>query len=305
MKNIEAVDLNLMTAFEAMLLEQSVSRAADRVGLAQPSMSNALARLRGLFDDPLFVRSGGRMVPTERAQALKPYVVGALDTLRQALNDGGRFDPATTSRGFRLAISDYGEQLLIPALLRLLREAAPGVQLHCLPFDRGRLAEQFEQGEIDAALGVSGKPAARLAGEPQFHESFVCVARQDHPLLAQAPGMDLDRFLACDHVLVSRTGPGPGALDLALSGLGHRRRVALTVANFASLAAVVSQSDLIGAMAERLARKLAPGLGLAVCPVPVDLTGFTVSLVWNETTAADAGQMWFRDQVRAVCRESA
>ena len=308
MKNIAAVDLNLMTAFEALLIEQHVSRAAARIGLAQPSMSNALSRLRALFDDPLFVRTGGTMKPTEKAAALAPLIKAALDNLRLAVNEAGQFDPATSTQSFSLATTDYGEMLILPELMRRIRIEAPGVEIHSLPYDRVTFEDQLERGQIDAGLTVIQRVSRQTQVEPMFEERFVCIAQRDHPALSGKGSagafvaLNLETFLALDHALVSRGGRSRGAVDTALAALGHERRIALTVANFMTLMFQIAQSDLIAAVAERLARHMAPLAGFDIYALPLTVRNFTMSLAWHRSTEADEGQQWLRALLRDVCR---
>lgn len=307
MKNIAAVDLNLMTAFEAMMLERHVSRAAARIGLAQPSMSNALARLRALFDDPLFVRIGGVMKPSEKAELLAPLIKTALDNLRIAVNEGGAFDPATSTRSFSLATTDYGEMLVLPELMRRIREQAPGISLYSLPFDRPSFEAQLEQGKLDMGLTVIQPASPKTRSDRLFEERFVCIARPGHPALAGKDRMgdrvalDLETFLSLDHALVSRGGAPKGAVDSALAAINRERRIALTVANFTTLMFEVAQSDFIAAVAERLAVRMAPLAGFTIHAMPLKVNNFTMSLAWHQSTDADQGQLWLRSLVRDVC----
>jgi DNA-binding transcriptional LysR family regulator len=307
LKNISGVDLNLMTAFEAMMIDGNVTRAAERVGLAQPSMSNALARLRSLFDDPLFIRSPLGMRPTEKAIAIAPLISAALDNLRIAVNEGGMFDPARSTQTFRLATTDYGEMLIVPTLLRRLRETSSGIRLLSLPYDRAVLEEQLERGQIDAGLSVLGRVSDRVRTEAQFDERFVCIARTGHPEISSAGNvdpniaLDLETFIRLDHALVSRGGPPSGAVDHALATIGRERQVVATVANFTALMHLVAQSDLVASVGQRIAVQMSERLGLSVHALPLEVGSFNMSMAWHQMTDADAGQRWFRDQLRTVC----
>jgi DNA-binding transcriptional LysR family regulator len=309
MKNIAGIDLNLMTAFEAMMIEGHVTRAAERVGLAQPSMSNALARLRALFDDPLFVRSPLGMRPTEKAKAIAPLISAALDNLRVAINEGGTFDPAKSDQTFRLATTDYAEMLIVPDLLKRMRAQSPGVRLLSLPYDRAVLEEQLERGQTDAGLSVLGRVSDRVKTEKQFDERFVCIARTGHPAISAAGtvdpfvALDLETFIRLDHVLVSRAGAPTGSVDRALAAIGYERNVVATVANFTALMHLVAQSDLVASVGERIAMQMSHLLGLSLHALPLEVSGFTMSMAWHQMTDADAGQRWFRDQLRAVCSD--
>jgi DNA-binding transcriptional LysR family regulator len=306
-KNIAGVDLNLMTAFEAMMIDANVTRAAERVGLAQSSMSNALTRLRALFDDPLFVRSPTGMRPTEKAQMIAPLISEALDHLRHAINEGGVFDPAKSRLTFRLATTDYGEMLIVPELLRRLRVHAPGVRLLSLPFDRVTLEGQLERGQVDVGLSVLGRMSDRVRMERQFEERFVCIARNDHPAFSSSGAidrfvaLDLHTFTRLDHVLVSRAGAPSGSVDQALAAIGRERNVVATVANFTALMYLVAQSDMVASVGERIAIQMSQLLGLSIHALPLAVNGFTMTMAWHQMTEADAGQRWFREQIRAVC----
>lgn len=307
MKNIAGIDLNLMTAFEAMMLERHVSRAAGRIGLAQPSMSNALARLRALFDDPLFVRTGGMMKPTEKAELIAPLIKAALDSLRTAVNEGGRFDPAASTRAFTLSTTDYGEMLILPELMRRIRMEAPGVAVYSLPFDRPTFESDLDQGKLDAGLTVIDPVSPKTRAAKLFDERFVCIARRNHPALkgkrraGSFVALDLETFLSLDHALVSRGGAAKGAVDRALDTMGRKRRIALTVANFTTLMFEVAQSDFVAAVAERLAVRMAPLAGFAIHALPLAVENFSMSLAWHAATDADQGQNWFRTKIREAC----
>jgi DNA-binding transcriptional LysR family regulator len=298
MKNIAGVDLNLMKAFEAMMIEGSVSRAAERVGLAQPSMSNALARLRALFDDPLFVRSSAGMRPTEKAKVIAPLVSRALGALRAAINDAGVFDPATMPLTVRIMMPDYGELTLLPLIAQQLQDVAPLVQIISVPFDRCTYPAKLEQGDIDLVIGVLRAPPPRIAVERVVDERFVCIARKGHPAIGET--LDLATFVAQPQALVAPGGSLSGAVDRALSVVGESRRLVMSVGNFISLPFLIADSDIIAVIGERVARRLAAHIDIVIYPVPIDVAGFALSMAWDSAMTHSAGQSWFRDIVRDV-----
>jgi DNA-binding transcriptional LysR family regulator len=301
MKNIAGVDLNLMKAFEAMMIEANVSRAAERVGLAQPSMSNALARLRALFDDPLFVRSAAGMRPTEKAHAIAPLVAQALAALRAAVNDAGVFNPATTPLTVRIMMPDYGELTLLPLIAQELQSLAPQVQIISVAFDRRTYAAKLERGDVDLVIGVLGSPPRRIAVERIFDDQFVCIARTGHPGIGQT--LDRATFLALPQALVAPGGRLSGAVDRALSGTGESRRLVMSVGNFLSLPFLIADSDMIAVIGERVARRLADVIDIVIYPVPIDVAGFGLSMAWDSAMTQSAGQGWFRDIVREVAAQ--
>lgn len=300
MSVLRDVDLNLLVALDALLAERSVTRAARRVGLSQPAMSNALARLRRTFDDPLLVRSGASMVPTPRALSLAAPVREALSTLELALESLGDFEPAQARRTFTLAASDYAQLVMLPRLVQRLAERAPRVGIRVAPaMGADRLRQEQERGRVDLAIGVfphlpPGHQHLRL-----FTERFVTVARAEHPALEA--GLDLDAFCALRHVVISPRGDGPGMVDRALEHLDRQRTVGLRIPGFVAALSVVARTDLLLTVAERV---LTDAPGLAVYPPPVALPAFAVGMVWHDRTHHDPAQCWLRRTVAGLfCEE--
>jgi DNA-binding transcriptional LysR family regulator len=299
-RNLAGIDLNLLVVLDALLAERHVTRAASRVGLTQSAASHALARLRALLGDPILVRgAGGQLVATERARALAPQLRRSLDDLAIALRGEPPFDPSTARRTFRIAAADYAELILLPPLLERLAGGAPGVDLWVvqMPDDPARA---LAAGEIDAAIGVwperpwpAGTYQKRL-----FDDHFRCVVRAGHPAAKQR--MTLARFCELPQLLVAPRGTPGSFVDTALERLGRSRRIALAVPHFLVAPHLIAASDLVVTLATRVARVFAEPFGLVLLPPPVELPGFTHSLVWHERGHRDAGQRWLRDQLVAV-----
>ena len=299
--NLASVDLNLLVAFDALLRERNVSRAAARVGLAQPSMSNALSRLRALLDDELFVRTPRGMEPTAKALALAEPVQSALAEIGRALDPGEAFDPRRTHRSFTIGAADFVEFILIPPLLELLRREAPGADLRIRAFDRRNVFDLLDRGELDLALGVFPELPKRFRKARVLEERFVCLARAGHPELGK--GLDVESFTRLPHILVSPRGDPTGVADRILARMGRKRRVAVTVANFLSLPFVVGASDLLGIAGERIAERLAAPAGVELHPLPIALRGFTLSMIWGAGSQRDPACDWLRSKLREVARD--
>lgn len=299
--NLAGIDLNLLTAFEVLMAERHVTRAARRIGLAQPSMSNALARLRHLFSDPLFVRTREGMQPTARAEALAPHVAAALASVRAALESGQRFDPATARRAFRVAAADYTEFVLLPPLIARLGREAPGIDLRVLPLNAETFAADLDRGRIDAAIGVFPDLPKRLLRRTLLRDDFVLIARRGHPTIITAP--DLDALTAPGHILISQRGGDSGAADQALGRVGRERRIALTVAGFQSLPHLVAASDLVAITARRLAERMAGSVPLEVYPLPMPMAGFPLDLVWGQASDTAPAETWFRGVLAEVAAD--
>lgn len=297
---LAGVDLNLLVVLDALLAERHVTRAAGRVGLTQSAASHALARLRALLDDPILVRgAGGQLVATARAQAIAPRLRRSLDDLAVALRGEPAFDPATARRTFRIASVDYAELVVLPQLLERLARDAPGVDLWVVPMPDDA-AVALAAGEIDLAIGVwPGRlwPAG-IFQKKLFDDHFRCVVRAGHPMAKQK--MTLARFCELPQLLVAPRGTPGSFVDTALEKLGRSRRIALAVPHFLVAPHLIAASDLVATLATRVARVFAEPFGLVLLPPPLELPGFTHSLVWHERAHHDAGQRWLRDQIAAV-----
>jgi DNA-binding transcriptional LysR family regulator len=298
MADIRTLDLNLLKAFDALMDERSVTRAAARLALTQPAVSGMLVRLRDAFGDPLFVRASRGVVPTARAEALAPAVRQVLLEVETLLQPP-RFDPAQAELTLTVAATDYALRAAVLPWLVALRAQAPGVRLAVQPIDDARLAAQLERGEVDLALTTPQAAPPGLHARALFDEHYVCVARRGHPVL-EPGGCTLERFCAQDHALVSYGGtPFEGATDRALAGIGRQRRVVTTVGSFMMLPELLRRTDLI-AMAP--ARLVVDEDGLDSCQPPLAVPGFTKLVVWHARHHHDAGQRWARELLRAVCQ---
>jgi DNA-binding transcriptional LysR family regulator len=298
---LSATDLNLLVALDALVAEGNVTRAAERVGLTQPAMSHALARLRKLFDDPLLVRSPQGMLPTARALELVVPIRRALGDIDGALRQQPAFDPREARRTFTLACVDFGSLVIVPPLLARLRAEAPGADLLVRQLRSDEIERQLAEGEVDLAVGVLyGEDEPWMVGQRLFTERFVCVVRADHPT-AKGP-LSLAEFVALEHALISPRGRQGGFVDRALAKLGHQRRVALAIPHFLAAPIVVATSDLILTVPERIARAFARMLPLRILEPPLEVEGFDVTQYWHGRQARDPAHAWFRALVAEVGR---
>ncbi len=302
--HLEGLDLNLLVALRALLTERHVTRAAARVGLSQPAMSHALSRLRELLGDPLLVRTPAGMKPTPRAEALTAPLERALEDIGRMLASPAPFDPRLSTRKFRIASNDYMELVLFPRLLRRLWAEAPNVDVRII--NLGADANQdLAEGRIDLAMGVvaqfgNPEPPRGIRSRDIISDRFVCVVREDHPVVKKR--LSLEDFVALPHALVAPRGEGGSIVDSALGRLGMKRRVAVEIPHFLVAPHVVRETDLLLTLAERVARSLAPLLGLRQIPPPLELPGFTMAMVWHERQHVDAAHVWLRDLIAAVAK---
>lgn len=311
--NLAVFDLNLLRVFHALMIERHVTRAGERIGLSQPAMSAALNRLRTAFDDELFIRNGGVMVPTPRALALAEPIGDALRRVELAIGSTSCFDAAHAQRDFVLMGIDYVSYLLLPPLFSSLHGAAPGIVLRFIEAKSGSLTQLLEEGKVDLAIEVMHELADPVRSQFLLSERYVVIVRADHPELMAAKGVrgatgdtfGLDLYCRLPHVLHSLVGGTVGNVDAALAAIGRRRHVALSLPHFFSIAKTVGSSSMIATFPERLARSLAPSFGLRVYEAPVSLAPISLAMIWHRRNDSDAGHSWLRQQLMAVAEASA
>ncbi|MGY3298391.1 DNA-binding transcriptional LysR family regulator [Pseudomonas sp. TE6288] len=298
MDDLRRIDLNLLLTLHALLSEQHVSRAALRLHRSQPAVSHALAQLREIFADPLLVRRGGRLQLTARAEALHAPLHEALQQLDGLLGTPG-FEPARARRTFRLAMSDYGARVVLPALMRLLRREAPGIDLVVSQGSREAMLGQLIDGEADLALGVFPELPTEMTQQVLFEESFVCLA--DRASLPPRGGLALDPWLARPHVLVAVRPGIDNEIDQALAILGARRRIALTLPHWGVAQRVIAGTDLVLTVARRSLAGARLDPALRQFAPPLAISPFAFAQAWHSRRDGDAGHRWLRAQIQALC----
>ncbi|MFL5012487.1 LysR family transcriptional regulator [Rhizobium sp.] len=298
MNSLQAVDLNLLVAFDAIMAERSVTRAGARIGRTQPAMSAALARLRHLFQDELFVRSPSGLEPTPRALDLAEPIGKSLRHAQEALAFSGVFDPRSSSASFRLGLSEHPAFVLLPKLLAAIRQAAPKISVDVKGFvARERAVEMLDAGEVDAAVGVPVSSSPRILSRLLFEESFVSIVRADHPA---ARGLDLETFVALDHLLVSPEGDRYGHVDRKLSEFGLRRRLGLTLPQMYAAPAIVAETDLVATLMRGVVEVSDSRARLSIHKPPIELRPVSFALSWHRRNDSHVGQQWFRELIRSV-----
>jgi DNA-binding transcriptional LysR family regulator len=299
--DIRAVDLNLLKAFDALISERAVTRAAGRIGLSQPAMSHALSRLRSLFADDLFVRTQTGMEPTARAREIAPLVSAAIEHIEAALNLGVGFDPAKSAGIFTAGMAEYAEVALVGRLARAFADEAPRTTLRLLPLNGAEAADQLERGAIDVAVAHLRALPTAIESQMLLRDPFVVVLRKGHPLAA-AGALSIEAYAAQRHILVSPRGDTSGAIDRILVDLGLRRRISLLVATYLALPAALAASDLVATVPSRTARQIALTAEIEILPLPIDLS-MTVSMAWHRRAASELAQAWFRALLTAAAAE--
>ena len=296
--DISRVDLNLLVVFEALLEHQSVTRAGAAIGLSQPAMSAALAKVRLLFGDPLFVRASGGVKPTARAEALADPVRRVLQSVRSEVLPKAYFDPRTTARTFSLIMPDIGEVAFLPRLLARIGETAPRADVRTLAMPPPAIERALETGAADLALGVF--PDLAKAGFFQrrlFRNSFICVAAAGRRAVAEP--LTLKRFLEAPHAVVSPEGRTHDLFERELKKRGCVRRVRLEIPHYLSLPAIIEDSDLIATVPRDVGVAFARLAKLRLLEPPVNVS-FDVKQYWHERAHKDPVNLWLRDMVHAL-----
>jgi DNA-binding transcriptional LysR family regulator len=295
--NISAVNLNLLAAFQALVEEKNVTRAAKRMGVTQPAMSSTLAQLRELFDDPLFRRTSHGLEPTPRALALREPIHEGLRLLASALTEPS-FDPRTAQRTFVIAASDYVEFVLLPPLLRHLQRHAPNVRIAVTPWGLHEVPAFLAHGEADLMIGYYDTLPPHHAGSMLFSEEYTCIVRRNHPRVKKK--LTLSTYLELGHVLVSEKPGSPGSVDRALAKRGKARTVAARVSHFLMVPMLISRTDLVAAISRRVAEPFAEPLKLSLFPPPIALPRAHVHQAWHTQMETDPAHRWLRDTVAEV-----
>ncbi|UVM28765.1 LysR family transcriptional regulator [Pseudomonas sp. B21-021] len=293
MNDLRRIDLNLLVILDALLGEQHVTRAAERLHLSQPAVSHALARLRDLLGDPLLVRAGSGLVPTARALELAAPLAETLAQV-QSLLAPNTFDPASARRTFRLAMSDYGAAIILPGLIRTLRAEAPGIDLQISHASREGMVEGLLNGDIDLAAGVLPELPGELRSTPLFEERYVCLL--DRQSLPAGGVLDLPTYLSRPHVLLEMRGSGTPEIERTLTALRERRRVAISLPHWSVASRFISGTDLILTVASRALNEV-DDESLIVVPPPFEIAPFTFVSAWHKRRGGDQALNWLNRRI--------
>lgn len=292
--NIERIDLNLLVVFEAVMEARSLTTAGARLGQSQPTISHAMARLRGICGDPLFVRAGRTIEPTPYAEQLFEPVKHALEVLRGSLSRTPRFDAAAARRTFTLLMSDVGQMTMLPALVRRVIREAPGVVVAARQIPREDYVDALRAGKADLAIGALRQLRAGFFAQRLFEDSYVCVVCANHPAAA-AGRMTLERYLEARHVGIISPGLGDAEIDRALVPEGRSRQIAVKVPHFLAAPMIVPDTDLVVTLPSRVMKAFG-GHGPPVRSVPllVEASAIRVQQYWHERYHHDEGVRWLR-----------
>jgi len=300
MLNLSRFDLNLLVVFESIYSSGGITRASEHLNLTQSAISHALARLRDMVGDKLFVREGHLMIPTPMAQELIGPVRRALNEIEGSLRQIQTFEPATTRKPFRVGVRGFVETVTLPVLLHTLRSEAPHMELSSVRHDRTGLEAQLASGDIDLAIDVHLTGTSQLSLSPLWGGHMVVLLRRGHPALAR---LDLDTYLALGHIVASSRRKGMSVEDLALQRLGYSRQVIMRTQSHATAGEMVALSDLVLTVPISFAATLARFHDLEILPPPLPIPSADLYLYWHSHFDKDPANLWLRTRVQA-CLET-
>lgn len=303
--NLRGFDLNLLLVLDALLRDNSTTLAAHRIGLSQPAVSAALRRLRTRLNDPLFVRQGQRLQPTDYARSLEVPLREVLDHLEGLLAGPQAFEPAVATDALKLSGSDFFTEMLMPQLAERLAVEAPGIRVQMVDLVPDNYVGTLQSYEVDMAMIPKADHPEWVDWQPLFNSSFAVIAARSHARIRGAevePGDTLPMDLLCDigHVLFSPQGNLSGMGDAALAKVGRKRRVVMSMPSFYGVGRAVAESQYIALMPRQLAHRLAPALGLEVFEPPMPIQLPTICLFWHKRSTHAPAHRWLREQVAEI-----
>ncbi len=302
--NVERFDLNLLIYLDVLMRERSVTKAAQKLGITQPAMSNGLKRLRVLFDDPILVRTSDGMSATERAIQLQPLVRNILTEVDTAVQPTGAFEALTSNRMYRIMVSDYAEATLVPAIVKRLREEAPGVVLDFLtPSDVNY--KDVEQGKVDMAINRFDELPQSFHQKTLWRDDFSCLVNPKNPLLSK---YGLPAYLEANHIWVSKTGMGVGTgvnpnkdkavqlgwVDEALAAAGHKRKISVFTRHYQMPALLAMNNDLVATLPTKVASMQARSGELKLVKPPFEIPPFELKMAWSPLLHHNPPHQWMR-----------
>lgn len=309
--NLKSIDLNLLVYLDVLLRMQNVTRAAESMGISQPAMSNGLQRLRKLFGDPLLVRTSSGMSPTERALSLQPLIREIVASVEKAVEPDKGFDPFHADRVFRISISDYGESILLPHLLRRLRSEAPNITLDILtPSDVS--LQDMEGGNVDMVINRFDALPQSFHQRTIWRDSFSCLISHHNPIRHD---FTLSAYLEASHVWVSKTGMGVGVgvepadekhlgwVDDALAKLGKYRRIRVFTRHYQAAMQLAELHDLIITLPGKAARLVRDNPDVIILPPPFEIPEIELKMAWSPLLHHNPAHSWLRGLIAEVSSE--
>lgn len=298
MMNIKKLNLNLLLALDALLTEQHVSRAAKKIFITQPAISNSLNQLRGVFKDKLLIRSGRKMVLTPLAQTMAPKVAHILEQVREIIEPSNDFNPLTSHRIFSIAMPDYCELVFLPELFKVFAKSAPNIKLRIVPISTIDSADLFQEQSLDISLGFLKIHSPVLHQEKLFNEYPVCITSQK-----LKSHLTQKQFFSSKHIAITfNQHIYSDITDTALANMGLKRDIVVAVPHILAALLMAMQTPYIATVPASVAYALQSALGLTIKRLPFDLPVIPISMVWHKRFDNDPGHQWLRKQLMMVTK---
>ncbi|MDM9379870.1 LysR family transcriptional regulator [Chlorogloeopsis sp. ULAP01] len=299
--SLAGIDLNLLVVFDALMTEQHLTRAAEKIGLSQPATSNALARLRKLFKDDLFIKTSKGITPTPRAIALAVPIREALTQIQSVVSSQPEFDPKTSDRVFRIGMDDYTEIVFLSKLLQELSHIAPNVRVQVRSSTWQKAPKLLDADEIDLALGYFPEFSSWHQKQTLYLETFICVASAER--FKKRKRLTIEEYASASHLLVSPKEDMVGMVDELLAQQGLSRIVAVSVPNFLIVPFVLVSTELVATIPSQIVATLTQTWNLYAFPLPFEMPGFSVDMLWHSKSDRDPGHTWLRELITRLCPE--
>ena len=296
---ISTFDLNLFVVMNAIYTEGSLTKAAEVVGITQPAVSNALARLRDKFDDELFIRTGSGMVPTHKTENIISDVQNALNLMQRSINEPGEFNPTSSERVFRISLGDISEGRILPYLLEHINKNSPGIVIESYYTDRKDIVHSLATNELNFAVDPIIPRSKDVTTQKVFSDNFVCAHRANHPL-TKLKKFDLDALLDLKFINISNRKRGPAFIDTELAKLQLQRNIVLRAQHFLVTPEIVRNTDLVLVCSRSFAKKH----GLNFKELPIDLPPVEQYLIWHNSDDNDGSHIWMRELIAEAFREA-
>jgi DNA-binding transcriptional LysR family regulator len=299
--SLAGIDLNLLVVFDALMTEQHLTRAAEKIGLSQPATSNALARLRKLFKDDLFIKTSKGITPTPRAIALAAPLREALTQIQSVVSSQPEFDPKTSDRVFRIGMDDYTEIVFLSKLLQELSHLAPNVRVQVRSSTWQKAPKLLDADEIDLALGYFPEFSSWHQKQTLYLETFICVASAER--FKKRKRLTIEEYASASHLLVSPKEDMVGMVDELLAQQGLSRIVAVSVPNFLIVPFVLVSTELVATIPSQIVATLTQTWNLYAFPLPFEMPGFSVDMLWHSKSDRDPVYTWLRELITQLCQE--
>lgn len=287
--DLNKVDLNLFVVLDSIYAESSLSGAAKRLYVTQPAVSAALSRLREVFNDPLFVRSGRRMVPTPTTESIIGQVREALSLIRNSVDTSYQFDPAKERKLIRLSMNDYNEYLFVPKLYQILEQQAPEMRIQTVQLNRRDAIKSLSAGQLDFVIDAPLLSGEQLSHQPLRNIRYVCVVRDDHPVINEE--LTLERYIDLSHVHVSSRTSGPGYVDFALEKMNLARKIVVRTQHYLMVRRLLTQTNLTATVPATIAN--IPGTKILELPIELEPQGN--HLYWHQSRDTDPAIQWIKN----------